>query len=270
VADGRELALMGVFAHPDDESLGLGGTLARYAADGVATYLVTATAGDRGRYFDNAGRPSDEEVGRVRAGELRAAAAVLGVRDLALLGYRDGELDRTAPAEVVGRIAAELRRHRPQVVVTFGPDGAYGHPDHIAISQFTCAALPVAADASAAVAGAPHRVSKLYFMAWPPRIWDLYQSAFKQLVSVVDGVERHAQAWAEWQLTTRIDARAHWRTAWRAIRCHETQMAVYGKLDDLTPAEHEVLWGDQHFYRVLSTVNGGRHVESDLFEGIRP
>jgi hypothetical protein len=66
-----------------------------------------------------------------------------------------------------------------------------------------------------------------------------------------------------------VDARGHWPTAWRAIRCHATQTAIYQKLDDLTPAQHEVLWGDQHFYRVLSTVNGGRTLETDLFEGLR-
>jgi LmbE family N-acetylglucosaminyl deacetylase len=261
------LRLLAVFAHPDDESLGLGGTLAHYSATGVETYLVTATRGERGRYFDNALRPSDEEVGQVREAELRTAAAVLGVREVSLLGYWDGSLDTADAVEAVGRIAAHVRRIRPQVVVTFGPDGAYGHPDHIAISQLTCAAVVAAGRAAAAEAG--HAVSKLYFMGWPPRIWELYQSVFKRLVSVVDGVERQANAWAEWSLTTRLDARAQWPVAWRAIQCHRTQMAAYERLDELTPAQHEVLWGDQHFYRVLSTVNGGRAVETDLFEGLR-
>jgi LmbE family N-acetylglucosaminyl deacetylase len=260
---------MAVLAHPDDESLGIGGVLAHYAAEGVATHLVTATRGERGRFFDNENRPVDAEVGRVREAELRAAAAALGVREVVLLDYLDRDLDRADPLEAAAAIARHIRRVRPQVLLTFPHDGAYGHPDHIAISQLTCGALLAAADPGSAAAGEPHRVSKLYFMAWPPRIWELYQSAFKQLVSRVDGVERHAQPWAEWQLTTRIDARAHWETAWRAIRCHETQMAIYAGLDDLTAAQHEVLWGDQHFYRVLSLVNGGRTQETDLFDGLR-
>ena len=264
-----DLRLMAVFAHPDDESLGLGGTLARYAAEGVATSLVTATPGDRGRFFSNEERPSDEEVGRVRAGELHRAASVLGVREVTLLDYRDGRLDEADPAEIVGRIAGEMRRQRPQVVVTFGPDGAYGHPDHIAISQFTAAAATVAADAAADVAGEAHRVAKLYYMVNTKRVWDLYQTSFKKLVSVVDGQEREAQPWPEWMITTHVDARAHWRTVWEAVRCHETQMAIYGKLDDLTTLQHEVMWGEQHFYRVFSTVNGGRRRETDLFEGLR-
>jgi LmbE family N-acetylglucosaminyl deacetylase len=263
------LRLLAVLAHPDDESLGLGGTLAHYAAQGADTYLVTATRGERGRFFDNAARPSDDEVGRVREAELRAAAAELGVREVTFLDYRDGDLDRAEPAEAIGRIATHIRRIRPHVVVTFGPEGAYGHPDHIAISQFTCAAVLAAIDAGLGGDLAPHRVAKLYFMGSTPAMWELYQAVFKKLVSTVDGVERQANPWPEWSLTTRIDAADHWRTVWRAVQRHETQMSVYGQLDSLSTQQHRMLWGDQHFYRVLSTVNGGRTRESDLFEGLR-
>lgn len=262
------LRLMAVLAHPDDESLGVGGTLAHYAASGVETCVVTATRGERGRFHDNANRPDDEQVGRVRERELRAAARDLGVRDVALLGYRDGELDRADVREAVGRIVEHLRRVRPHVVLTFGPDGAYGHPDHIAISQLTAAAVLAAADASFG-SGPPYRVAKLYFMGWPARLWEIYQTAFRKLVSTVDGVERHATPWPDWALTTRIDAGAHWQTVWRAVRRHETQMALYQGLDELTPAQHRVLWGEQYFYRVLSSVSGGRDRETDLFDGLR-
>jgi LmbE family N-acetylglucosaminyl deacetylase len=102
--------LMAVLAHPDDESLGLGGTLATYAARGVETYVVTATRGERGRYFANVDRPSDADVGRVREAELRAATRTLGVRELVLLDYIDGELDQADPDEAVGRIVAEPQR----------------------------------------------------------------------------------------------------------------------------------------------------------------
>jgi LmbE family N-acetylglucosaminyl deacetylase len=263
------LKLLAVLAHPDDESLGAGGTFAYYAAQGVATSLVTATRGERGRFFDNSARPSDAEVGRVREAELRAAAAELGIADVSFLDYHDGDLDRAEPAEVIGRIAAHIRRIRPQVVVTFGPEGAYGHPDHIAISQFTCAAVLAAADGGVTGELPAHRISKLYFMASPPAVWDLYQSVFKKLVSRVDGVERQANPWPEWSLTTSIDAGAHWRTVWRAVQRHETQLAAYAGLDRLTDEEHRLLWGSQYFYRVLSTVNGGRARETDLFEGLR-
>ncbi|HEX6909455.1 MAG TPA: PIG-L family deacetylase, partial [Longimicrobium sp.] len=216
-------------------------------------------------------RPDDREVGRVREAELRAAAAELGVREVVLLDYVDGELDRADPGEAVARIAAHLRRARPQVVVTFDPFGAYGHPDHVAICQLTTAAVLAAADpAYMPETGLPHRVAKLYYFVTDQGKWDAYQEAFKTLVSRVDGEERRAVAWPDWAISARIDTRAHWETVWRAVRRHETQMAIYQRLGELTPEHHEGLWGTQTFYRGLSGVNGGRATETDLFAGIAP
>jgi LmbE family N-acetylglucosaminyl deacetylase len=263
------LRLMTVLAHPDDESLGVGGTLALYAARGVETYVVTATRGERGRYFTNEDRPSDEEVGRVREAELRAAARVLGVREVALLDYPDGALDRAEPREATARIVAHLRRVRPHVVVTFDPFGAYGHPDHVAICQLTTAAVAAAADPSFDAAAAPHQVAKLYYFVTDEARWAAYQAAFKALVSRVDGVERRALAWPDWAVSARIDTRDQREVVWRAVRQHETQLAVYAGLDALTPEHHEALWGVGTFYRASSLVNGGREPETDLFAGIR-
>jgi LmbE family N-acetylglucosaminyl deacetylase len=265
---------MAVLAHPDDESLGFGGTLAKYASEGVETFLVTATGGEGGRYRGHGPgdehHPGSEELGKIRVGELRAAAGALGIRELSLLDYRDGGLDRANPAEVVGRIADHLRRVRPDVVVTFGPEGAYGHPDHIAISQFTTAAIVKAADpASAASPGCrPHVVSKLYYLAWPESTWTAYQQALKKLTAKVDGVERQAVPWPDWAITTAIDTRAFWPAVWRAVSCHESQIGGYERLAQLQPEHQEALWGRQWFYRVFSTVNGGRGRESDLMEGL--
>ena len=139
---------MCVLAHPDDESLGTGGALAKYAAEGVATYLVTATRGERGRFGDSQESPGPDVVGKAREAELLAAAGELGVRDVSFLDYPDGALDQVDTAEAIAKIAGHLRRVKPQVVITFGPDGAYGHPDHIAISQLTTAAIVCAADPS--------------------------------------------------------------------------------------------------------------------------
>lgn len=256
------LRLTAILAHPDDESLGVGGTLARYADEGVSTHLVTATRGERGRCDHLDARPSDEEVGRIREAELREAAGILGVSGLTLLGYLDGELDRADPAEASGRIADALLSVRPHVVLTFGPDGAYGHPDHVAISQFTTAAV-----ARAAARG--HQVSKLYYIAWGAEKWSAYQSAFKELVSRVGDQVRRASPWPEWAITTRIETGEQWRTVWKAVSAHRSQMSSYAALADLSDDHHRALWGTQSFYRVLSLVNGGRRVETDLFEGLR-
>jgi LmbE family N-acetylglucosaminyl deacetylase len=267
------LRLMAVLAHPDDESLGVGGTLVHYARQGVETHVVTATRGQAGRCGDGTEHPGPEALGAIREQELREAARVLGVRSLAILDYQDGRLDQADTGEAIALIAGRLRAVRPQVVVTFDPCGGYGHPDHIAISQFTTAAVAAAADPGLTGAGSPaappHAVSKLYFMAWDEGSFEHYQKAFKRLVSRVDGVERPASPWPAWAITTRIDARAHWRTVWEAVRCHQSQIAAYGRLAELGEKDHEALWGDQTFYRVMSRVNGGRAVERDLFEGLR-
>ena len=102
----QRLKLLAVLAHPDDESLGFGGTLAKYAAEGIETFLVTATRGERGR-FGSLGKGGDPvEVGRAREAELRAAAAVLGIREVSILNYPDGAVDQveaTTAIRAVGR-----------------------------------------------------------------------------------------------------------------------------------------------------------------------
>jgi len=256
------LKLTCVLAHPDDESLGTGGTLAKYAAEGVETSLITATRGERGRFGDLAERPSPDVVGQTREAELRAAAKELGIREVIVLGHPDGALDSYDPLGACETIARHLRRIQPQVVVSFGPDGAYGHPDHIAISQLTTAAIVRAADRDFAV-------SKLYHIAWSAQTWTAYQTALKKLTCTVDGVERQVMPSPSWGITARVDTSAVWPTVWRAVQCHQTQMSIYKHLAALPPEQHRALWGVQEFYRAFSLVNGGRATESDLFEGLR-
>jgi LmbE family N-acetylglucosaminyl deacetylase len=272
----RRLKLLAVLAHPDDESLGFGGTLARYAAEGVETYLVTATRGERGR-FGSLGKGWDPvEVGRVREAELRAAATVLGIHEVALLNYPDGGVDQVDATTAARAVASHIRRIQPDVVVTFGPEGAYGHPDHIAISQFTTAATVCAADCGYRWEGGPeelslppHRARKLYYLAWRTSKWQAYQAALRKLTSMVDGIERQATPWPDWAVTTGIDTSAYWPVVWKAVCCHQTQMSIYERLESLTEDQQTALWGSQEFYRAYSSVNGGRKLETDLFEGLR-
>jgi LmbE family N-acetylglucosaminyl deacetylase len=271
------LRLMVVTAHPDDETLGFGGVLARYAHEGVETFLVTATRGERGRFFGHAAgspeHPGPRVLAQMREGELHAAAAALGVRGVGLLDYEDQQLDRAPVADAVTAIVGNIRQARPQVLLTFAPDGAYGHPDHIAISQLATAATVAAADPGYGLDRGPrlgpaHTVSKLYYLAWSGPAWAAYQAAFKKLIANVDGVERQATPWPDWALTTVVDTRQWWPVVWRAVTCHESQVGGYEVLKTLAPAQHEALWGSQSFYRAFSLVNGGRQRESDLFEGI--
>ena len=88
-------------------------------------------------------------------------------------------------------------------------------------------------------------------------------------MSRVDGEERQAVPWADWAITTILDTSSVWPTVWRAVSCHKTQMSIYRQLEELSEEHQRFLWGTQEFYRVFSTVNGGRARESDLLEGLR-
>jgi len=263
------LRLMCVLAHPDDESLGMGGTLAKYAAEGVETYLVTATRGERGWFGDEKEYPGLEALGKIREAELLNAAQELGIREVNILDYIDGDLDQAHPAEAIAKIASHLKRIRPHVVITFDPNGAYGHPDHIAICQFTTAAVLAAADPNHSNTFAPHSATKLYYMAWPKGKFDAYESVFGELTMHINNVARRATPWPDWAVTSVIDTAGYWHIVWKAVSCHKTQLAAYSQFEHLSPEHHKALWGSQEYYRALSLVNGGPAREADLFEGLR-
>lgn len=263
------LKLLAVFPHPDDETLGLGSTLARYSAQGVETYLVCATRGERG-WFDSEGPdPGLQKVGRIREAELRCAAEQLGLHEVSFLDYIDGDVDKADPHEIVAKIVPHIRRIRPQVVVTFSPDGAYGHPDHIALAQFTNAAVVCAADGSYGDDRAPHRVSKLYYMVDSMQVVDAVIEAFGGLSMEVDGVVRSHTGWPDWAITSRLDNNGYLDRVREAIHCHKSQLPGYGRIGEWSAGELADMFGTGNFYRAYSLVNGGRNVETDLFEGLR-
>jgi LmbE family N-acetylglucosaminyl deacetylase len=263
--------LLAIFAHPDDESMGMGGTLAKYAAQGVETYYVCASRGERGWFGPEVQNPGPDALGQVRTKELQNAVRVLGMKGLHFLGYTDGDVDKADPAEAIGKIAGHIRRMRPQVVITFPPDGNYGHPDHIAVGQFTCAAVVCAADSQYhAPENLPtHRVLKLYYMVDPENFVNLIAPFMGDMTFPVDDQVRGETAWKEWMITTRIEMADHCRTAWRAIQCHQSQLPSLGGLAGMhEDAAVAVLAMQGAFYRAFSLVNGGRNPETDLFEGI--
>lgn len=266
------LKLLAVFPHPDDETHGLGSTFARYSAEEVETYLLCATRGERG-WFDSEGPdPGFEGVARIREAELRCAAENLGLREVSFLDYIDGDVDQADPNEIIGKIVTQIRRIRPQVVVTFSPDGNYGHPDHIALSQFTNAALVCAADDNFVDANGqlPHRVLKFYYMVDSVDIVDAANEAFGGISMDVDGVTRHHIGWEDWQITTRLHNNKYLDKVQKAIHCHKSQLPGYGPIAEWSLAELEQVYAIGNFYRAFSLVNGGRKVETDLFEGIQP
>ena len=167
--------LLFVGAHPDDETFGVGGTLAKYVLAGTSVYYACATRGEAGS-VDAALLKGYENIGDLRWAELECASAVLGLAGLYGLGYRDsgmtGSEDNHHPQalaaapveEVAERIVKIIRDIRPQVVITFDPIGGYRHPDHIAIHRATVIAFHAAGDPTRFPgAGAPYQPDKLYF-----------------------------------------------------------------------------------------------------------
>ena len=265
------LKLLVAFAHPDDESMGMGGTLAKYSAQGVETYYVCASRGEGGWFGPVEQNPGPDALGQLREKELTAAVNELGMKGLYFLDYIDGEVDQADHAEVIGKIVTHIRRIQPQVIVTFPPDGNYGHPDHIAIGQFTGAAVVCAADASYQDLEnlSPHCVSKLYYMVDSENFVNLVAPFMGDMTFPVDDQLRGEIAWKEWMVTTRIEMFAYCHTAWRAIQCHQSQLLTLGALAEMhEDAATAVLAMQGTFYRAFSLVNGGRKLETDLFEGV--
>lgn len=266
----RSLRLLCILAHPDDESLGLGGILAKYGAEGIDTYLVTATRGELGWFGPPEENPGPTELGKIREGELKEAARVLGLREVNILDYRDGELDKADQTLLTEQLVGHIRRIRPHVVVAFDQNGVYGHPDHIAATRAATAATVAAASADFEdpLGLGPHTVSKLYYFAWTDEVREAYEQAFGELVMKIDGVERRAVPWPHWTISTWIDTSAHWETVWEAIRCHCSQLPGYQKLLNLSEDYHRVLWGQITLHRVYSLVPTSDR-EDDVFAGLR-
>ena len=212
------MRLLGVFAHPDDESMGPGGTLAKYADAGHDVAVVTATEGGAGRLYkerpkDDAGR---EELKRVRREETAAACAVLGIRHLGFLGWEDGGLHQRDILQAEKVIAEIIRREKPDVVLTFHPSGISYHRDHRFMTHAAWGAVLGAAREGWYRDGAvndhpPHAAARLY--AWVPR--------------------RDAPYWADWprdlyaattdEITTFEDTSAYADRKWQAIEAHASQ-----------------------------------------------
>jgi LmbE family N-acetylglucosaminyl deacetylase len=266
---------MCIFAHPDDESLGMGATLAKYAAEGVEISVLSATRGERGWGRDWRDYPGPEALGKTREAELMAAAEVLGVREVRFLDYVDGELIEAGPVQVIRKLVAHIRRLKPHVVVTFGPEGSYGHPDHIAICQFSHAAIVCAADqeyhppAGIPIPAKAHTVPKFYYMVDSKDLIRDYEAIVGRMGMVVDGEERFAIPWEDWAITTRVEVGEYVETMWRAIRCHASQLHEYEAFLDVPETEKQRMFGVQGFYRVYSLVDPGRGIERDLFAGLR-
>src|SRR5215212_9596500 len=183
----RRLRILGVFAHPDDESFCAGGTLAKYAAAGAEIMVVSATRGDAGQIRD-ARAATRHTLGQVRERELELACERLGIQHAICLDYGDGTLKDVEPEILTRDVARIVRQFKPDVAITFGPDGGYGHPDHIAIGAATTAACALAGDTVAfpeqfELGLAPHTPAALYHSHFPRSRMLLHERLVQWLVT---------------------------------------------------------------------------------------
>lgn len=256
-----ELVLLAVLAHPDDESLVAGGTLAKYAAEGWRTALLCATRGDWGPISDDA-LADYSNLGEVRERELRAACEVLGVSWLRFLDLEDACVTAVIGTEdeaiVLEKIVRAIRELRPQTIITFGPDGLYGHPDHIAIGQLTAKACGLAADPTAfpnhwTESLSAHNTDNLLFATAPQRL-------YSDLLARLAAVGKPAHLWkippekfgipAD-EITTVADVAPFWEQKLKALRCHQTQLDADHAFTLLTPELAAEVMPLEYFRSVL-------------------
>lgn len=276
-------------AHPDDEAFGMGGAIAYYAERGVTIGLICATNGDVGT-VDPEFLEGYDTIGALRLDELRCAAEMLGISDLVTFGYRDSGMMGTPDNDhpdclwqadedvVTGRIVHEIRRFRPQVVVTFDPFGGYGHPDHIYMHRATTRAFFEASEAGKypehrAEGLEPFQPAKLYYSAFPRfplklRVW---------LTRLRGEDPRHMGRNHDLDLQAALDntlpthARlnvARYQDVWDAAAgCHASQGNPRNTNSLLDRVRH-LIYRHQEFTRAYPQPNGRVTVERDLFEGI--
>jgi len=253
--DGRRLLL--AHAHPDDESIYTGATMARYAAEGARVTLVTCTLGELGEIIPpslaHLAAEKEDRLGEYRIGELAAACAALGVTDHRFLGgpgrWRDsgmmgteGNDDprcfwRADVDQAAGALLEVIRDVRPQVLVTYDADGAYGHPDHIQAHRVAWRAFELATSADGPD-GPPASMAKFYATAAPDA----------------------------GQVTTEIDGGAYFGQKLAAMRAHATQVTVSAPYFALSDGVRRLASGAE-YYTLLAGPRGPGERETDLFAG---
>ena len=167
VPPGGRCRVLGVFAHPDDETFCAGGTFARYAGQGAEIMVVSATRGQAGQIRD-AAAGNRRTIAAVREAELRLACERLGITQVRCLDHVDGTLADAGFPALVEEVTEVIREFGPDIVITFGPDGGYGHPDHVTISAVTTAACQRAAGPGPGPDRAATRPPRLYYRHFPP------------------------------------------------------------------------------------------------------
>lgn len=277
--------LLAVLAHPDDESFGMGGTLALYAQQGVQTHLVCATRGEAGE-MDEDCLEGFTSIAERRESELRCAAGILGLTGVYFLGYRDSGM-AGSPAnshpdalaaqpleQVAARVVRHIREIKPQVVVTFDPIGGYKHPDHIAIHRATVLAFNLAGETTFQNGLPPYQPQKLYYhtfpktrLRWMVRLAPLMGMDPKRMGRNRDMNFAELVAEADFPIHARVNYRSVLAEKDAAAACHASQLGgAMGRRGLISLLMRHIDHNDAYMRAVPPPVN--RQLERDLFEGV--
>lgn len=277
-----ENSLLAIFAHPDDEAFGTGGTLSRYASEGKKVYLVCATRGEVGEISDPS-IATPETLGKVREGELRCAAETMGVSELIFLDYRDSGMAGTpenqdprafinAPAdEVVDQLVGIIRRLKPQVLTTFEPFGGYGHPDHIAIHNHAVKAFHAAADPDQY----PHhpqawQAERLFYTVIPRSYFLEMRRQMVELgidTSDLDRFDDPQAGWPDEKINVWLDVASTVEYKWEALNCHRTQFGPGNLFRRLPEAQVKQMMATEYFSLAWPETPDGLKL-ADFFAGL--
>ncbi|MFH8928600.1 N-acetyl-1-D-myo-inositol-2-amino-2-deoxy-alpha-D-glucopyranoside deacetylase [Streptomyces pristinaespiralis] len=285
--------LLLVHAHPDDESINNGATMALYAAAGAQVTLVTCTLGEEGEVIpaDLAHLAPDREdrLGPYRAGELAAAMKELGVTDHRFLGgrgrfrdsgmmgleqnHREGAFWSADVDEAAAHLVEVVRSVRPQVLVTYDPDGGYGHPDHIQTHRVAMRAAALAAEPGFRPdLGAPHAIAKIYWNRVPRSVAEEGFARLRACEADFPGVAEIGDIPGvvdDSEITAEIDGTAYADRKAAAMRAHATQIAVDGPFFALSNELGQPLFTTE-YYQLVAGESGAEpgEREHDLFAGV--
>jgi LmbE family N-acetylglucosaminyl deacetylase len=243
-----EGGILAAFAHPDDETFGVGGTIAWYADQGIPVTMVSATRGEVGEIAPGT-EATPETLGRFREQELRDAMAILGVHDVRFLGFRDSGMQGTADNEDTRAFARAhpdaathllvkiIRETKPKVVVTWDASGGYGHPDHIAIHKHATSAYHAAGDASQyPTAGPAWKPDALFYVALPmSEFAELAEELKAHGMSFESPDDEGVAQFEHVEANCIIDTSAQYDRKVEALRSHRTQISeedIFIKMPD--------------------------------------
>lgn len=267
----RERVMLVVVAHPDDESI-IGGTLARYANEGIRVELITATRGEAGTIFDPS-VATPENIAQVREEELRCACEVLGIQPARFLACGDGAV-RECSENALEPIVRVIREERPQVVVTFGPEGLYGHPDHIASHALATMAWEQAGDPDAfpqhmAEGLSAYQPARLFYFVLVQSMVERWRQ-HADLAIDLNGETLQITGVPDEQITVSFDVSRFAERKATAWACHRSQTNPNSARNEMAEDDERAWMETEHF--VLA---GGRELVqerdgADLFGGLWP